>query len=277
MSTNPGSVIGTNAAYGGRTSVKAFNDSLAMLLGAGILSGWECSPKAEMTIQLGGNGSARDVAVAENATGDRITINNRSEMPIEVAIGEAPESGNRIDLIVAYVNDPPTSSGSYVDNPDTCGLIVVSGTVSEIPTAPTDGDIRTAITLDGASGETAFYVVLASVTVAAGVTNITADDIENGQNVSLKAYEGVNEAYTIAVSQWSAASSDIDPFKYEVTVTATHTLMNKTMAELINDEAVSFAKYGFSIGSISGQNITFYSLKLPEQSVMLKINYKEVA
>lgn len=325
MSTNPGSVIGTNAAYGGRTSVKAFNDSLAMLLGAGILSGWECSPKAEMTIQLGGNGSARDVAVAENATGDRITINNRSEMPIEVAIGEAPESGSRIDLIVAYVNDPPTSSGSYVDNPDTCGLLVVSGIPSENPVAPSDGDIRTAITMDGASGETAFYVVLASVMVEAGVTNITADDIAPGKNVSIKetatvdeeldatsnnpiankavaqavdalnssvrgldndidnldanirAYEGSAEIYTIAKTQWMEGGGSIEPFKYTATIEAAHSLSAKTIIELINNDAVIFAKYGFSIGGVSGQIITIYSFELPEGPVSLTVNYKEVA
>lgn len=346
MSTNPGSVIGTNAAYGGRTSVKAFNDDLAMLLGAGILSGWGCLPKAEMTVQLGGDGSARDVAVAENVTGDRITINNRAEMPVEVTIDGAPESGSRIDLIVAYVNDPPTSSGSYVDNPDTCGLLVVSGIPSENPVAPSDGDIRTAITMDGASGETAFYVVLASVMVEAGVTNITADDITPGKNVSIKetatvdeeldatsnnpianktvaqavdalnssvrglgtdinsldaavdalnssvrgldtdidnldanlrAYEGSAEIYTIAKTQWMEGGDSIEPFKYTATIEAAHSLSAKTIIELINNDAVIFAKYGFSIGGVSGQIITIYSFELPEGPVSLTVNYKEVA
>ena len=325
MSTNPGSVIGTNAAYGGRTSVKAFNDDLAMLLGAGILSGWECLPKAEMTVQLGGSGSARDVAVAENVTGDRITINNRAEMPVEVTIDEAPESGSRIDLIVAYVNDPPTSSGTYVDNPDTCGLLVVSGIPSENPVAPSDGDIRTAITMDGVSGETAFYVVLASVMVEAGVTNITAEDITPGRNVSIKetatvdeeldatsnnsiankavaqavdalnssvrglgtdinnldanlrAYEGSAEIYTIAKTQWTEGGDSIEPFKYAATIEAAHSLSAKTIIELINNDAVIFAKYGFSIGGVSGQIITIYSFELPEGPVSLTVNYKEVA
>ena len=53
--TNPNNAVGTNAAYGGRTSVNAFNDDLT-IYSRGILSGWACSPKSGMTVQIGGNG-----------------------------------------------------------------------------------------------------------------------------------------------------------------------------------------------------------------------------
>lgn len=299
MSTNPGSSIGTNAAYGGRTSVKAFNDSLAMLPSRGILSGWGCAPVSGMTVQLGGDEINRDVAIAEDAVGNRISINNRSEMPIEVTLAEAAEGGARVDLIVAYVVDPPTSSGTYADNPDACGLIVVSGTTSSSPEAPDDGAIRTAITLDGESGETAYYVVLASVLVGSGATMITADDITGGEKVGIQditadssfsttsnkpvankvvtaAVVGETETYIIPTSRWTNRS-DLGAFKYAANVSVAHQITSGTIVELINDNAVSFAEYGFSVGSVSGQMVAIYAVKPPEVSVTLKINYKEVA
>ena len=84
---------------------------------------------------------------------------------------------------------------------------------------------------------------------------------------------GETESYTIATSDWSSLSSS-DPYTYQATVTATHTIVNSTVAELLNDSAVTFATYGFAIGSISGQSVTIYSIGQPSSSVTLKINYK---
>ena len=78
------------------------------------------------------------------------------------------------------------------------------------------------------------------------------------------------ETYTI--SSWSALSSS-SPYTYQATVTATATIGNDTVVELINDQAVLFATYGFAIGSISGQNVTIYSIGEPSSSVTLKIGY----
>lgn len=177
--TNPNSAIGTNAAYGGRTSVNAFNDVLAGFT-RGILSGWACVPKSGLTISLGGSGTTRDVAVAENNTGDMTSINNLNNGAIDIDIDAAPISNSRIDAIVAYVDNPPQGDDTVADNPGACGLIVVSGTVAASPSAPTENAIRTAITADGASGTTAYYVVLAYVTIAAGTTDIDASMIRQG-------------------------------------------------------------------------------------------------
>lgn len=177
--TNPNNAIGTNAGYGGRTSANAFNDVLAGF-SRGILSGWECSPNSGLTVSLGGSGTTRDVAVAENNTGDMISINNISNAPVDVTIGAAPASNSRIDAIVAYVDNPPQGTSAVADNPSTCGLIVVAGTAASTPTAPSDNAIRTAITADGASGTTAYYVVLAYITIASGTTDISTNDIQVG-------------------------------------------------------------------------------------------------
>jgi hypothetical protein len=183
--TNPNNAVGTNAGFGGRTSPNAFNDNLA-LYSRGIASGWACTPKSGMTVQIGGNGADRDVAIAEDNAGNRTTINNRSGLPIDVTISGAPATGNRIDSIVAYVENPSAAQSTDVDYAPAVGLITVKGTASGTPIAPTENQIRNAITADGSTGATAYYVVLANITVGQGVTTIGAGVISAGASAALQ-------------------------------------------------------------------------------------------
>lgn len=180
MSTNPNNAVGTNGAFGGRTSVNAFNDVLGSLNGRGILSGWALSPSSGMVIVAGGDGSTRDVAVAEDNIGNKTTINNISEEPVPIEIPAAPATGSRIDTVVAYVDNPAQGSATVTDNYGACGLIVVSGSAASSPTAPTESDIRTAITADGGAGSVAYYVELGRVTVATGTTDISSNMLTKG-------------------------------------------------------------------------------------------------
>lgn len=166
--TNPDNAVGTNGAYGGRTSVNAFND-IANFLSRGIVSGWSCVPYSGMTVTVGGSSGIRDVALAEDNSGNKTTINNISGSPIAVTIAAASASSQRIDCIVAYVEQSPQGSATVLDNPSACGLIAVEGTSSS---PPDESAIRAAITADGGSGSTAYYVVLAQVTIAASTTDI---------------------------------------------------------------------------------------------------------
>lgn len=177
--TNPNNAVGTNAAFSGRTSPNALNDGLAGF-SKGVVSGWACVPSSGLTVALGGNGTTRDVAIAEDNSGNKLTINNISGSPINVTIGAAPASNSRIDLIVAYVDNPPQGSSTITDNYGACGLIVVAGTAASTPVAPNDTAIRSAITADGASGITAYYVVLTQITIASGTTDITNNEIDAG-------------------------------------------------------------------------------------------------
>lgn len=177
--TNPNNAIGTNAAFGGRTSVNAFNDGVSAF-SRGIMSGWECVPNSGMVVSLGGNGIDRDVAIAEDGAGNKTTINNISAVPVNITIASAPANNSRIDAIVAYVDNPPQGSDSITDNYEACGLISVRGTASANPLPPNDTTIRTAITADGASGVTAYYVVLAKVIVENGTTDISSAKIQAG-------------------------------------------------------------------------------------------------
>lgn len=181
--TNPNDIVGTNAGFGGRTSPNAFNDVLGAL-SQGVVSGWACSPKTGMTIQLGGNGTTRDVAVAEDNAGNRTTINNRVGTPVEITISGAPATGNRIDSIVAYANNPSQGTSTDVDYAPAVGIIAVEGTASGTPVEPSDADIRSAITSDGGTGANAYYVILAKITVGQGVTTIGSGVIEQGASAS---------------------------------------------------------------------------------------------
>lgn len=182
---NPNDAVGTNGAFGGRTSVNAFNDVLGTFTGRGILSGWVCAPSSGLTVSLGGDGSTRDVAIAEDAAGNKTTINNISQSPVAVTVNAAPASNSRIDAIVAYIEDAPNGSG-ITDNPDVVDVLVVSGTVASNPVAPNDGAIRAAITADGASGSTAYYVVLATVRISTGTTDIDTTMISQGERAVLR-------------------------------------------------------------------------------------------
>lgn len=202
--TNPNNAVGTNGAFGGRTSVNAFNDMMNVL-SRGIISGWACVPNSGMEVSLGGSGSVRDVAAAEDNAGNKTSINNISGSPISVTIPTAPASNSRIDSIVAYVDNPPTGSATATDNPGACGLIVVSGTAASSPVAPSESAIRTAITADGASGTTAYYVVLANITVASGTTTITSNNVTAGVNAMIGSH---NIDYTTLGGNYSTTEVD---------------------------------------------------------------------
>jgi hypothetical protein len=149
------------------------------------MSGWACEPDSGMTVALGGDPDVRDVAIAEDDAGNRTTINNISLAPVKVTIPGAPASNTRIDSIVAYVDNPPQGSATITDNYESCGIIVVSGTPSSSPVPPNDSTIRSAITADGATGATAYYVVLANISVANGTTDITSGEISAGDVAQL--------------------------------------------------------------------------------------------
>ena len=185
--SNPNNAVGTNAAYSGRTSVNAFNDGLAAY-GRGILSGWVASPSTGLKVQLGGAATVRDVAVAVDNAGNHTTINNISGAPIEMTITAAPSTNSRIDAIVAYVDNPAEGVSTVADNPAACGMIVVKGTAAASPSEPNESTIRAAITADGASGVTAYYAVLATVTIASGTTDLTSSNIEAGPSATFADY-----------------------------------------------------------------------------------------
>lgn len=75
-----------------------------------------------------------------------------------------------------------------------------------------------------------------------------------------------NETFTVASSDWTS-DANIAPFDYKATVTVTTTIGANTIVELVNNNAVAFATYGFSIGDVTGQVVTIYSIGQPSANI----------
>lgn len=278
--TNPNNSVGTNAGYNGRTTPNAFNDVLGIFDVPGIVSGWECSPKSGMTVQIGG-GASRDVAIAEDNAGNRVTINNRSGAPIDVTLPGAPATGNRYDVIVAYVNNPINGAGATdVDFPSQVGLIVASGTAAANPNYPTDAQINAAITADGGDGPNAYRVQLCSIFVGQGVTTIGSGSIEGGTDSTINddltlvselrneiisqrttLFEGNQQGDTTLSDDWS--NYDEIEITYSANSSGTQSMVQKfpgTATNITIQTAVAggsnTAYLGFTRFSISGATMT---------------------
>lgn len=86
---------------------------------------------------------------------------------------------------------------------------------------------------------------------------------------------GTTETLTITTNDWTTLSSS-DPYDYSTTAAVTTTIGADSTVELLNNQAVLFANYGFCIGEINTTNntVTIYSVGQPSASVNLKINVK---
>lgn len=171
--TNPNDAIGTNAAYGTRTSVNAFNDIAQIFSGRGLVSGFVVAPKSGMTVSVGGQAGTRDVAVAEDNLGNRDMVDNRLGSAVDITLAAASVSANRYSAIVAYINNPAQADDTTPDAPSVCGIIEVQGNSAGV----SEAQIRSAITADGGTGSVAYYVVIATIYVGAGTTTITSANI----------------------------------------------------------------------------------------------------
>lgn len=84
---------------------------------------------------------------------------------------------------------------------------------------------------------------------------------------------GTTETFTKATSDWTALAAS-SPYTYSTTVTLATTLSASSEVELINDQLVAFANYGFGILSITGQVATIASIGQPDSSITFKIKVR---
>lgn len=99
--------------------------------------------------------------------------------------------------------------------------------------------------------------------------NETDSRITNILNNTLK-ITNIVESFSIPITNWTTLES-ADPYTYSTTVNITSALSTNSIVELINNQPVLFATYGFAIGSISGQVATIYSIGQPSESVTLTL------
>lgn len=171
--TNPDNIVRVRARNGGRASVYEANGwaqgfTSGLLEGNGVIQ----NTSADMNVLVGGSTSKPDVVLAENPSGYRIALDLVGQQAIAIT---APATNSRISAIVAYTDDLSLQSteDTITGSPASCGLIVVNGTAGATPSEPTEAQIRTAITADGATGSQACYCVIATIQVESTTTVIT--------------------------------------------------------------------------------------------------------
>lgn len=175
--TNPDNIVRVRARTGGRASVYEANGwcqayTSGLVEGNGVIQ----NTSADMNVLVGGSASKPDVVLAENPSGYKIALDLVGQQAVAIT---APASNSRISAIVAYTDDLSlsTTEDTVTGSPASCGLIVVNGTAASTPSDPTDAQIRTAITADGATGSQAAYCVIATILVANDTTIITNSEI----------------------------------------------------------------------------------------------------
>ena len=151
----------------------------------GYFHGFACTQTdpAGMSIQIGGTGSV-DSALLAIGRGRCVLLSTDGE-PEVVAIPTAPASGSRIDAVVSYIDTTSADpEGETPGTPEYVKTIVVSGTASSSPSAPTDAQIVSALPA-GAGGT---YYRWCDVRVAQGATTITNSNITDRKPKSPNVY-----------------------------------------------------------------------------------------
>lgn len=148
-------------------------------------SGFACTQTspAGMSIQIGG-GSAADSALLVLTNG-RAVLLSTDGTPETVAIPTAPASGSRIDAVVSYIDTTSSDPDSETPGtPEYVHTIVVSGTASSSPSAPTDSQIVSALP----AGANSKYYRWCDVKVAQSQTVITNSNITDRKPASPNLY-----------------------------------------------------------------------------------------
>lgn len=179
--TNPSNIVRLHSRTGGRGSVLEANMPF-QIFDTGILTGDGVSANTagDLTVLVGGDQGAPNIIIAENDEGYKIALDLVGQATLTLT---APSANSKIVSIVAYTDDLALTSTdtNTTGNPSSCGLLAVDGTTAASPTAPTDSQIRTAITADGATGSQAVYAILANITLAS-TTSVITDSIIIKQN-----------------------------------------------------------------------------------------------
>ena len=127
---------------------------------AASLDSFACSAGAGMTIKI----AAGDGLIS---TAGNFARRIQSDAEETVTVTAASPSFNRIDAVVAYIDNSVTTTTSVLDNTnDILNFACVAGTAAATPVAPTNAAIQTAI---GAGNE---YVVLYEVNIPSGATSM---------------------------------------------------------------------------------------------------------
>lgn len=175
--TNPGKIVRLRSRPNGRGSVYEANmwaqqHSDGLFSGRGVIR----NTVADMNVLVGGTTDNPDVVLGKLPSGFLIALDIVGQQVIRIT---APSSNKRIASVVAYSDNIALNSTdtNTTGSPSSCGLIVVYGPTSATPVAPTESQIRQAVTQDGATGSQAVIAVIANITTESSTTTITDEMI----------------------------------------------------------------------------------------------------
>jgi len=175
--TNPGKIVRLRSRPNGRGSVYEANmwaqqHSDGLFSGRGVIR----NTVADMNVLVGGTTDNPDVVLGKLPSGFLVALDIVGQQVIRIT---APSSNKRIASVVAYSDNIALNSTdtNTTGSPSSCGLIVVYGSTSATPVAPTESQIRQAVTQDGATGSQAVIAVIANITTESSTTTITDEMI----------------------------------------------------------------------------------------------------
>ena len=175
--TNPGKIVRLRSRPNGHGSVYEANmwaqqHSDGLFSGRGVIR----NTVADMNVLVGGTTDNPDVVLGKLPSGFLIALDIVGQQVIRIT---APSSNKRIASVVAYSDNIALNSTdtNTTGSPSSCGLIVVYGPTSATPVAPTESQIRQAVTQDGATGSQAVIAVIANITTESSTTTITDEMI----------------------------------------------------------------------------------------------------
>lgn len=161
-------------------------------------SGFACTQTSPsgMSIQIGGGDDVDSAAIFIGS--DRAVLLSTDGTPETVTIPTAPASGSRIDAVVSYIDTTSPDPGSETPGtPEYVHTIVVSGTASGSPSAPTDSQIVAALP----AGANSKYYRWCDVKVAASQTVITNSNITDRKPASPNVYFTTSQINSLALTQ----------------------------------------------------------------------------
>lgn len=178
-------------------------------------------------------------------------------------------SWEKLNNVFIELNVPPTATQGTLTSDD---LAILKATETngivfdhEYYKLSSNGHIagyRTYFNIETENGDTSIKTITITENTLAWV--LVDTDVEP---------KPVDETFTIATEMWTALNGN-DPFKFLVSVTATHTIKDNTEVGILNNQPVLFANYGFVVGMVNNQNVILFAIDKPTQDVDLTIRFR---
>lgn len=229
--TNPGKIVRLRSRPNGRGSVYEANmwaqqHSDGLFSGRGVVR----NTVADMNVLVGGTTDNPDVVLGKLPSGFLIALDIVGQQVIRIT---TPSSNKRIASVVAYSDNIALNSTdtNTTGSPSSCGLIVVYGSTSATPVAPTESQIRQAVTQDGATGSQAVIAVIANITTESSTTTITDEmiAINYGQLSSHSIDFTTMPMFAATTSKWDAlAGGGVSIVNYNAVEYDTLKMFNKS-------------------------------------------------